>query len=942
MNRIFTLYLMLLAFVAGANAADNELQIAGTIVTSNNASDVLGDGVFAYDATSNTLTISGSYTMSSSQNRVVDSHISGLTVKIAADVVLTNNEGAVFCFNQSGSITGSGKLTVKSPQECGFYVVNGASLTIYDADDIDIQARWGIAGPNPLKGEKLTINNSNVTITANDNSEAAICDLNGGLDLFYCEITAPEGAYFDTKDLKDQDGSIAKNVTISRIVVDTTIDGINYELTPATHEAKVMWGEYAGDINIPASVTYNSETYTVTSINGWAFCSSSQMTSITLPEGLTTLGDGAFNSCASLTTVTLPSTLTNAGQSQFGSCSALETVYCYAETPPMGSLLVNTVKTATLYVPAGCLNAYQTAIGWSDFSNIEEIGSTPGVTELIVNGNVEGDDISAFSYHNTTSGIQTLPSSLIEDENGNHFIVIQSDERVNGNWDTQFFVILSRPVVAGETLYFSMRAKASQDAYISTCAETAPGNYKSGGFVGNYNLTTEWQRFTQEVNVTSSQAGAQCITFFLNETAESTIYYFDNLSLSTDPNGGYPDPIDPIEYGETLVINGDFEGTDMSAFSSVQMGGSNYNLTNYTSENVADWEGDGHFLQTWFNPVDTDSSTGEPIPWQNQLRVKLNGSLSRGDRFRFSMRAKTLNAGDQVTISGHGVYRTPGADSELDNYWGLLGDFNVNSNWQTFEIEGVVPESSHSYDINELKFFIPVTGSGMLILFDDICLQKESVSDTDNTLYLEPVQGVAGGQVTLSVKMKNTVPIAGFEFTLELPSGVTVATDAGGFPKAELSTERTTKQKTNYFEAQVKDDGSLKVLCGTTASSGGQVYTFDGEDGEVARITLDLSQGLDLGDYILKLKDMILSGPSSDEYITSKTTSTLTVIDAIPGDVNGDMKVNVGDFIATGSYILGRTISPFIFKAGDISGDGRITVGDFIAIGRIILSNSTE
>lgn len=928
MKRIFTLYLMLLAFVAGANAADNELQIAGTIVTSNNASDVLGDGVFAYDATSNTLTINGSYTMSSSQNRVVDSHISGLTVKIAADVVLTNNEGAVFCFNQSGSITGSGKLTVKSPQECGFYVVNGASLTIYDADDIDIQARWGIAGPNALKGEKLTINNSNVTITANDNSEAAICDLNGGLDLFYCEITAPEGAYFDTKDLKEQDGNIAKNVTISRIVVNTTIDGINYELTPATHEAKVMWGVYSGDITIPASVTYNSETYTVTSINGWAFCSSSQMTSITLPEGLTTLGDGAFNSCASLTTVTLPSTLTNAGQLQFGSCSALETVYCYAETPPMGSLSVNTVITSTLYVPAGCLNAYQTAIGWNEFSNIVEIGGTtePFDGGLIVNGDFEGDDFDAFSCSK---------DCWIDVSGDNHYYVISSDETEN-EFASQFFVMLSRPLVAGEVVTFSMRAKASREETILLLANNSDGLFL--GVMDNFALTEDWQTFTREYTIPDDWDGTQCIKFVVNRDLLTGDYFFDDLSMKVN---GADDPT-IIYDDENMVINGDFEGTDMSAFSSVQMGGSNNNLTNYTSENVADWEGDGHLLLTWFNPVDTDSSTGEPIPWQNQLRVKLNGSLSRGDRFRFSMRVKTLNAGDQVTISGHGTYRASGSDSELDNYWGLLGDFNVNSNWQTFEIEGVVPDNSHSYDINELKFFIPVTGSGMLILFDDICLQKESVSDPDNTLYLEPVQGVAGGQVTLSVKMKNAVSIAGFEFTLELPSGVTVATDAGGFPKAELSTERTTKQKTNYFEAQVKDDGSLKVLCGTTASSGGQVYTFDGEDGEVARITLDLSQGLDLGDYILKLKDMILSGPSSDEYITSKTTSTLTVIDAIPGDVNGDMKVNVGDFIATGSYILGRTISPFIFKSGDISGDGHITVGDFIAIGRIILNNSTE
>ena len=218
MKRIITLYLMMLAFVAAANATDYDLIIDGTTVTSSNAEDVKGDGIFKYDATHNSLLIKGSYT--SKTSRMIESNIYKLNITFLGDVVLTCNNGPVFLLKKETRLTGvSDKtLTVKSPVECGFYLINGASLAINNTN-VDIQALWGIAGPfqNQL-GEKLTVNNSNVTITTSGSGAAAICDLMGGLELVDCGILAPEGTYFDVKDLKDKDGNLAKDVTIVRPV----------------------------------------------------------------------------------------------------------------------------------------------------------------------------------------------------------------------------------------------------------------------------------------------------------------------------------------------------------------------------------------------------------------------------------------------------------------------------------------------------------------------------------------------------------------------------------------------------------------------------------------------------------------------------------------------------------------------------------------------------
>ena len=218
--------------------------------------------------------------------------------------------------------------------------------------------------------------------------------------------------------------------------------------------------------------------------------------------------------------------------------------------------------------------------------------------------------------------------------------------------------------------------------------------------------------------------------------------------------------------------------------------------------------------------------------------------------------------------------------------------------------------------------------------------QVTAGEDTDystiaNTIYLERVEAAAGSQVTLSVKMKNTVEVQGYQFDLYLPDGVTVATDEDGFSLIELSTARTTARKTDYFNSTVQPDGSIRVLCGSSKG-----YTFEGTDGEVATITLNIDENMEEGDHPIILKEVNLTDKNSTLYTTSYLKSTLTIINFMLGDVNGNKKVEVSDFIATANYILGNPPQVFIFKAGDLNGNNSIEVSDFIGIANIILSGS--
>ena len=107
-----------------------------------------------------------------------------------------------------------------------------------------------------------------------------------------------------------------------------TIDGLNYNLNETAKTAEVAGSSsVSGDLVIPSSVTYNSVTYSVTSIGNYAFYECSSFTSITIPNSVTSIGESAFRGCSSLTSVTIPNSVTSIGEEAFSGCSGLNSVH---------------------------------------------------------------------------------------------------------------------------------------------------------------------------------------------------------------------------------------------------------------------------------------------------------------------------------------------------------------------------------------------------------------------------------------------------------------------------------------------------------------------------------------------------------------------------------------------------------------------------------------
>ena len=126
-------------------------------------------------------------------------------------------------------------------------------------------------------------------------------------------------------------------------------------------------------INTLSSLTIGNS---VTAIGDKAFEGCSGLTSVSIPNSVTSIGYRAFRGCSGLTSLSIPSSVTSIGNGAFWSCSGLIAIHCLNTAPlqpadDYSSYFGDTAYSlATLYVPQGSIDAYKATYPWSFFQNI--------------------------------------------------------------------------------------------------------------------------------------------------------------------------------------------------------------------------------------------------------------------------------------------------------------------------------------------------------------------------------------------------------------------------------------------------------------------------------------------------------------------------------------------------------------------------------------------
>ena len=158
------------------------------------------------------------------------------------------------------------------------------------------------------------------------------------------------------------------------------IDGIYYNLVTKIKQAEVTKNpnKYTGTVNIPETVTYNSVTYSVTSIGDKAFYDCYRLTSVAIPNSVTNIGSAAFYNCSHLASLSIPNSVTAIGSHAFTYCSSLLSI-----TIPN---YVTCIRKSTFY---GCYR----------------------LTSVTIGNSVESIENSAFFDCQLMTSI-TIPSSL--------------------------------------------------------------------------------------------------------------------------------------------------------------------------------------------------------------------------------------------------------------------------------------------------------------------------------------------------------------------------------------------------------------------------------------------------------------------------------------------------------------------------------------------------
>lgn len=139
---------------------------------------------------------------------------------------------------------------------------------------------------------------------------------------------AANAPLFDFEFTLDNTAAIVTNYKYNGAAADVTIPS-RYQGKPVTtigHAA--FFNSAVTSVTIPDSVT---------SISDDAFVNCPQLTNISIPNSVTYIGFSAFNSCTSLKSITLPSSLSTISRALFSGCSQLTTIHIPVSVTSIGN-----------------------------------------------------------------------------------------------------------------------------------------------------------------------------------------------------------------------------------------------------------------------------------------------------------------------------------------------------------------------------------------------------------------------------------------------------------------------------------------------------------------------------------------------------------------------------------------------------------------------------
>lgn len=307
------------------------------------------------------------------------------------------------------------------PAEIAVGETKQLSYKVYPASMQDIDLEWSSSDESVAtvneKGEVTGVSDGTVRITATAFSRLSS----------YCMVTVGQGVAMER--------NFGECENLGEIF--TTADGLWWKvsgpdtvlLLPENNKTQNYSGSYSSmaEIVVPATVSYAGKTYRVTAIAAEAFYFNMKTTSVTLPEGLETIGGSAFFFASGIKTLHIP--------------DSVKTI---------GAMAFNYVSNAALNIPASIEFIGDSAFSGSgvvggDFpESLNYIGekaflNCKGLTSITLPSTVEtyGPNIfygcSNVTYVELPQNMEKIPNGLLWNCTGLKRIYIPSSVREIGN-----------------------------------------------------------------------------------------------------------------------------------------------------------------------------------------------------------------------------------------------------------------------------------------------------------------------------------------------------------------------------------------------------------------------------------------------------------------------------------------------------------------------------
>jgi uncharacterized protein (TIGR02145 family) len=280
---------------------------------------------------------------------------------------------------------------------------------------------------------------------------------------------------------------------------------------------------FTGSLTIPNSVT---------TIGVGAFNSCTGFTgSLTIGNNVTTIGEQAFQNCGFTGALTIGSDVTSIAQDAFSYCTGFTSITALPETPPtLGEDAFEDVPTSIpVYVPCPSLEDYQSASGWSNFTNMQCFEALSVFDGTATNGYVPVYGFYADAYLKAEF---VMPSTELVEMVGCDIINMKfyATSPASDRWTSTFRVFM-KEVNDASINAFSGTGGATvvyEGLLDGTGSEmtihfNTPYHYNGGNLlVGVYNITKGNYKSVTWAGVTATDASVQGYDYNSLEAIEPT------------------------------------------------------------------------------------------------------------------------------------------------------------------------------------------------------------------------------------------------------------------------------------------------------------------------------------------------------------------------------------------------------------------------------------